>query len=98
MRLENHFFYNWRQPKLSKKLKIEKTFFRIFFEFFLKSPVSRIVPKNVKGGPSGIFRTSILLQNIKKLNGGPYGAIKKISEKNEKFEQSHSAGKRGKVS
>ena len=24
--------------------------FRIFFEIFLKSPVSRIVPKNVKGG------------------------------------------------
>ena len=28
--------------------KNEKRFFRIFFEIFLKSPVSRIVTKNVK--------------------------------------------------
>ena len=35
------------------------------FEIFLKFPVSRIVPKNVKGRRFGIFWTSILLQNIK---------------------------------
>ena len=38
-------FLQLETTKALKKLKIEKTFFRFFFEFFLKSPVSRIVPK-----------------------------------------------------
>ena len=46
------------------------------------------MPKNVKGGPFGIFWTSIVLQNIKKLMGGPFGAIEKIPEKNGKVEVS----------
>ena len=41
--------------KALKKRKIEKKKFRIFFGIFLKFPVSRIVPKNVKGGRFGIF-------------------------------------------
>ena len=39
------------------------------------------MPKTVKGGPFGNFSMSILLQNIKKLEGGPFGDIKKIYEK-----------------
>ena len=38
-----------------KKLKFEKKFPNFFSKFFLKFPVSRIVPKNVKGGRFGIF-------------------------------------------
>ena len=48
--------------KSSQKTKNWEKNFRIFFEI-LKFPVSRIVPKNVKGGRFGIFWTSILLQN-----------------------------------
>ena len=33
----------------------EEKNFQFFFEYFLKSPLSRIVPKKVKGGPFGIF-------------------------------------------
>ena len=57
-----------------------KQFFRIFFEIFLKSLVSRIAPKNVKGGPFGIFWTSILLQKNKKLKGDPF-ETKKLRKK-----------------
>ena len=40
-----YFFYSTRMRKKMKNL----------FEFFLKSPVSRIVPKNVKGAAFGSF-------------------------------------------
>ena len=43
-------FLQLETTKALKNLKIEKKKIRIFFEFFLKFPVSRIVPKNVKGG------------------------------------------------
>ena len=44
-------FLQLETTKALKKLKIEKKNFRTFFlKFFLKFPVSRIVPKNVKGG------------------------------------------------
>ena len=36
--------------KSSQKTKIEKIKFSVFLKFFSKFPVSRIVPKNVKGG------------------------------------------------
>ena len=76
MRLENHFFYNWRQQKLSKNLK---------------SPVSRIVPKNVQGGTLWDF---LNIHSVAK-----YQKIHDIQQlKNEKFEQSQIAEKRGKVS
>ena len=39
------------------------------------------VPKNVKGGTLGDFLTSIVLQNIETNEGGPFGAIQKISKK-----------------
>ena len=52
---------------------IEKKFYQILLEFFLKSSVSRIVPKNVKEGTLWDFSTSILSQNIKKLKGEPFG-------------------------
>ena len=42
-------FLQLETTKALKKLKIEKKI-PIFFEFFSKFPVSRIVPKNVKGG------------------------------------------------
>ena len=41
---------------------------------------SLIVTKNVKGGPFGIF-TSILLQNIRKIEGGFFREIEKFSKK-----------------
>ena len=39
------------------------------------------MPKNVKEGTLFDFQTCILLQNNKKLKGGPFGDIKKFSKK-----------------
>ena len=61
-----------------------------FFEIFLKFPVSRIVPKNVKGGTLWDFLNIHSVAKYQKL----MGETKKISEKN----QSHSAEKRRNVS
>ena len=47
------------------------------------------VPKNVKRGTLRDFLTSIVLQNIETNEGGPFGAIQKISKKN-----SHSTEKK----
>ena len=78
--------------KALKKLKIEeKENFEFFFEFFLKFPVSRIVPKIVKGGTLWDLLNIHSVAKYQKLMGG---TIKKNSEKN----QSHSAEKKGKVS
>ena len=41
----------------------------------------RTVPKNVKEGTLFDFQTCNLLQNNKKLKGGPFGDIKKFSKK-----------------
>ena len=38
------------------------------------------VPKNVKGGTLCDFLTSIVLQNIETNEGGPFGAIQKVSK------------------
>ena len=52
---------SWRHIQGSKiakglqSVKYSLLQYPIFFEFFLKFPVSGIVPKNVKGGPFGIF-------------------------------------------
>ena len=50
------------------------------FDFFFKSPVRRIVPKNVKGETLWDFLNIHSIQNRKKLRG-PFGDIKKICEK-----------------
>ena len=42
---------------------------------------SLIVPKNLKGGTLWDFQTSIMFQNIKKIEWGPFGTIKKFSKK-----------------
>ena len=42
---------------------------------------SLIVPKNLKGGTLWDFQTSIMFQNIKKIEGVPFGTIKKFSKK-----------------
>ena len=68
------------------------------FSIFLKSPVSRIVPKNVKGEILSDFLNIHSVAKYQKNDGGSFGEMIEISEKNEKFEQSHSAEKRGKVS
>ena len=60
---------------------MRKQSFEGSLETFFKSPVSRIVPKNVEGGPFGIFRTSTLLQTRKKLKGDPSETLKKNAEK-----------------
>ena len=57
-----------------------KNKFRNFFEFYLKSPVSRIVPKIVKVGPFGIFEHPFCCK-IEKNEGGPFGDIKQIYQK-----------------
>ena len=64
----NTYIFEWMQyPNEYMKTVPEwgKNLSEIFFGIFMKSAVSRIVPKNVKGGPFGIFGTTILLQNIK---------------------------------
>ena len=48
-------FLQLETTKALKKLKIEKKISEFFLEIFLKFPVIRIVPKNVKGGRFGIF-------------------------------------------
>ena len=48
---------------------------------------SLIVPKNLKEETFGNFLTFVLLQNIKKMKGGPFGDIKKIFEKSQKAEK-----------
>ena len=42
------------------------------------------MPKNVKGGTFWDFLTSIVLQNIERNEGGPFGEIQKISKKSRK--------------
>ena len=41
---------------------------------------SLTVPKNVKEGTLCDFLTSIVLQNIETNQGGPFGAIQKVSK------------------
>ena len=76
-------FFLQLETKALKKLKIEEKIFPNFFsKFFLKSPVSRIVPKNVKGGTLWNFLNIHSVAKYQKTDGG---SNKKISEKNEKF-------------
>ena len=84
------FFPQLETLKALRKLKIEKKS-EFFFEFFLKFPVGRIVPKNVKGETLWDFLNIHSVAKYQKLMGNN----KKISGKNEKFEQSHSAEKKG---
>ena len=42
---------------------------------------SLIVPKNLEGGTLWDFQTSIMFQNIKKIEGGPFDTIKKFRKK-----------------
>ena len=39
------------------------------------------LPKNVKGGSLWNFLTFIVLQNFETIEGGPFGAIQKVSKK-----------------
>ena len=75
-------FYSTRKrKKLKKKIRIFKIFFRnVFLKLFLKSPISRIVPKNVKGGLLEVFEHPFFCK-IDKNEGGPFGDIKKIAKK-----------------
>ena len=57
--------------------------------------MGRTVPKNVKGGTLWDFLNIHPVAKYQKIDGV---SNKKISEKNEKFEHSHTAEKRGKVS
>ena len=50
------------------------------------------VPKNVKGGTLWDFLTSIVLQNIETNEGGPFGAIQKVSKKSHSAEKSGAMG------
>ena len=44
------------------------------------SPVSRIVPKNVKGGPLGVFEHPLFCK-IETNEGGPFADIKKSANR-----------------
>ena len=68
-------FYSTRMKK------IEKTF-RIFFEIILKSPVSRIVPKNEKGALWEFLDIHI----EQKLKGASLETLKKLAQKSHKAE------------
>ena len=53
-----------------------------FSEFFLKSPVSRMVPKNVKGErPFGILLNIHSVAKYKKLKGSPSEKFKNLRKK-----------------
>ena len=54
----------------------------------MKSPVSRIVPKNVEGGTVWDFLNIHSVAKYPKIDEGTLWSNKKISEKNEKFEKS----------
>ena len=100
-------FLQLETTKTLKKLKIEEK----IFQFFLKSPVSRIVPKNVKwGGTLWNFLNVHFVAKYHKIDEGTLcekNFPKKVSQcrKNseqlkfrKKFGQSHSAEKMGEVS
>ena len=55
-----------------------KKFPENFFEMRFLNSVT--MPKNVKGGTLCDFLTSIALQNIETNEGGPFGAIQKVSK------------------
>ena len=55
-----------------------KKFPKKFFKMRFLNSVT--VPKNVKGGTLCNFLTSIVLQNIETNQGGPFGAIQKVSK------------------
>ena len=59
----------------------------------MRSPVSRIVPKNVKGDLWNFLNIHSVAK-YQKIKRGTLWSNKKDSEKNEKFEQSHKAEKR----
>ena len=56
-----------------------KKFPEKFFKMRFLNSVT--VPKNVKGGPFGIFRHSLCCKISKQMKGGPSGAIQKTSKK-----------------
>ena len=66
--MSSFLFYSTRMRK-----KLEKN-------PFFWSPVSRIVPKNAKGGSLGVFEHPFFCK-IEKNEGGPFGDIKKIAKK-----------------
>ena len=55
-----------------------KKFRKNFFKMRFLNSVT--VPKNVKEGTLCNFLTSIVLQNIETNEGGPFGAIQKVSK------------------
>ena len=50
------------------------------------------VPKNVKRRTLWDFLTSIVLQNVETNEGGPFGAIQKVSKKSHSAEKSGAMG------
>ena len=69
---------------LGKKLEI--------FENFFSFEKSRKVPNNVKRGTLLDLLTNIRLQNIKKLEGGPFEDNKKFSKKVAQCRKNHKLG------
>ena len=73
--------------KNSKRTQNKSTlFYSTRIRIFLKSPVSRIVSKNVKGDPLGVFQHPFFCK-IEKIEGGPFGDIKKMRKKSHKAEK-----------
>ena len=63
---------------------------QLFLNFlnFFRSPVSRIVPKQVKCGPLEVFQHPFFCKIDKKMKGGPLEIFaKKVSQSRKKFAQ-----------
>ena len=75
---ENHFFYNWRQQKLSKNLKLRKKIPIFFRNFFEVSGKSHSAEKCKRGGTPWDFLNIHSVAKYQKLMGG---TIKKIRKK-----------------
>ena len=88
-------FLQLETTKALKKLKFEENFSEFFSKFFSKSPVCRIVPKNVEGGTLWDFLNIYSVANHQKIDRG--GEIKNFGKKMRNL-KSHSAEKRAKVS
>ena len=89
-------FLQLETTKALNKLKNEEKKISNFFNFFKVSGKSDSAAKCKRGFWDFLNIHSVA--KYQKIDGGPFGATKKISEKNEKFEQSHSAEKWGKIS
>ena len=78
---------------ISTAQKVQNIFWKKLeiFDFF-SFKKSRIVPKNVKGGPFLIYKHAFCSKITKNSKGGPFGDIKKISKKDSQCRKKSKGG------